>query len=429
MDIEGHDIKFNKIIKRLDFFSITFQFRVANYEKYMSFLGGISSIFYMIITLLYIIKSFFDFISFADKKIQFIQKYNSKDVINLTNKNFFYSFKFTYIEGFPNSTLPQKEENVIGSKYWDYFEIQNNYVTLDGDLKTKNKQLIKNCSEIKVEHFQDLFIDPKNLSDNEKPFDLTDHICFEYPLRSIYGQYADDKQSYIEIILKIKQKYFQENLNEIIDILQNVIFKFSFFQSDNIYDVSKLQNPVTKRINSPTYSFIDIFYYDRINIYLQNLDYSLDNYPLYKKPQIFEYINFSYFDISNSPMHNRFDPFSTFSEKYNFIKYFIRIDIRKSIINVTLMKIPEFLSGVSTISTNLFIIFKLIICYLNNFQAKQKIISKIMKFNDIIKINNKEEIDYLNKKINENNNFIKKSSFFIKRNQIMNKFLKKNLDC
>lgn len=431
MESKHEGISFSKFFKKIDFFSITFQFRVANKEKYSSFFGGVSSLFYIVITLAYLLKSFFDFISWSDKKIQFITKFDSRDLMNITNRNFFYSFKFTYLEGFQDQNLPnQKEEekNVFGSKYWDLFDLENNYVVINLKNKTKTKQAIRNCSHVDITNFQDLKEDPENQEDDEKPLDISEHICFDYPNISLYGQYTDNKIAYVEIMLKIKKKYYLD-LPKLKNILENVLFKFAFYYSDYIYDVSKLVKPVTKRVESTIYSYLDYHYYERVNIFLQNLQYSFDDYPLYKKPKVDDYIRFSSYEKSISPMLNRLTPISTFSEKYNYIKYFIRPDMKKTIINVTLMKIPEFLSAVSAISTNLLIIFGIIVSFLNRFQAKQKIVTKIMKFNDVLKINNRDEINYLNNKMKDYNCSIDKLYTNHKKNNLyLNNFNKSYLN-
>lgn len=407
-----------KFFKNMDFFSITFQFRVANKEKYSTFFGGVSSMFYIVITLAYMLKSFIDFTSWTDKKIQFITKYESRDTMNITNENFFYAFKFTYVEGFLDPKNPKRKEeekNVYGSKYWEMFEIENNYVVMDLKIKNKTQIPVIQCNGVNITNFQDLKVDPEDDRNNEKPLNITEHLCFDYKNLSLYGQYTDNKMAYLEVLLKIKKKYY-EDLEKLQFILENVLFKFAFYYSDHIYDVSKLEKPVTKRVESTIYSYLDSNYYERVNIFLQNLQYSLDDYMLYKKPKENDYLKFSSYEKSLSPLFNRLQANTTFADKYSYIKYFIRPDMKKTIINVTLMKIPEFLSGVSAISTNLLIIFSIIISFLNRFQAKQKIVTKIMKFNDILKVNNKQEIDYLGAKLKEKNERMERSFNNFKKN-------------
>jgi len=411
--------------KSIDFFSITFQFRVANEEKYSSFFGGVSSLFCIVFIIAYVLKSFFDFVSWSDKKIQFITKYQSGDTMDITHSNFFYSFVFTYTEGFKNLSNPNRKEeelNVLGSKYWDMFDIESNYVVIDLINKNKTKKQILDCNQkVNISDFQDLKGDYEDPRYNEKHLDISNHICFDHEDLSLYGQYTDNYMSYIEIMLKIKNEYYKD-VTKIQNILDNVLFKFAFYYSDYIYDVSDIVKPVSKRVESTIYSYLDYNYYERINIFLQKMEYSLDDFVFYKKPNVGEYLKFSYYEKNTAPMPNRLDPNSTFKDRFTYIKYFIRPDMKKTIINVTLMKLPEFLSGVSAISTNLLLIFTIIISFINRFQAKQKIITKIMKFNDVLRKNNKQEIDHLNTKIMLKNDSMDRSyNNFRKNNLYLNK--------
>ena len=74
MSKEESKSSIRSFIKSLDYFAVTFEFRVDQKPKYGSFTGGTWFLIYILIAISYSLKRFFDYISWSDSKIQFIEK-------------------------------------------------------------------------------------------------------------------------------------------------------------------------------------------------------------------------------------------------------------------------------------------------------------------------------------------------------------------
>jgi len=398
MEIKKTEGCLKRIFKNMDFFSVTFQFRVDNKKKFNSVCGGVCFLFYLMGIIAYVLKSFYDYISFTDFKILFNDKYEDKTKIEINDKRFFYSFKFTYEELLETQINPEIDYDVLKSKYKDTFVIEHNYVlkNIETGITNKTKIPITDCDLEHIKRFDKSIPQNATFSNFYK-----NHICFKYQNYSIFGLYTDKIMSYIEVVLKLNSTTYSKNFTAMKDIFSKVNFNFNPYYSDYIYDVTNLTYPITNRIESTVYSYLDLNYYERTNIFLNELIFIQDENLIFKQQMNNTYIKYSNFDRSLYPILGRFDKSMNYSDKYNLIKYFIRPNMKKSVILVTLIKIPEFLSGISAICTNSLILLNLIISYFNHVKAKQKIIQKIMKYNDIIKIQNKGYFNYFTRHLKE----------------------------
>jgi len=241
---------------------------------------------------------------------------------------------------------------------------------------------------------------------------LNQFVCFDfYQNFTLQGVYTDDYMSYAEILLELnpdfvktksflKDKYKESisslNVNqEIRKIFDNNLFKFELFYLETYTDVSDKNKPYFFKLDS-TYSYVDLNHYKRHNIFFQQFNYTEDNNLFYNnyKPNSFMKL----FSIQNidMPISDRIN--SSLSEKNYLAKYIIRSINNQKLIKLSYIKIPEFLASLSGLLLNCLIILQYFMCLFNNLEAKQNIISKIMKYKDIIKSNNKKTLEYMNSK-------------------------------
>merc|ERR1712046_337981 len=91
MSEENKKSSLKKLIRGLDYFSVTFQFRVDKDPKYGSVTGGCWFLLFITFAIVYTIKRFLDYISLQDNKIQFIEKAsNPGPALNFKQNNFSY---------------------------------------------------------------------------------------------------------------------------------------------------------------------------------------------------------------------------------------------------------------------------------------------------------------------------------------------------
>ena len=296
-------------IKNIDFFGVTFNFRSDHRQKFSSVCSGIVFLFFCIFLLTFILNSFSDYISFSDYRIQYMQKYNQNSNLQITKNNFFYSIRFTYIEGVSYEDIlhPEKAENrtysrnfgeelnVFGSKYEKLFEIDNSYVekTLNPPYTslTSKKAKIANykCdkNQLKNSDFYNLLVQEKYnplTADYEESFTVQEHLCFNYSDYTLFGKYSDNDFSYFEITLKLNETNYKENPIALKNFLSKIVFKFAIYYSDHIYDLSNLNDPIQKRTELTVYSYFDLFYNKRVNMFFNELLYYTHKNLLLKDP-------------------------------------------------------------------------------------------------------------------------------------------------
>jgi len=343
-----------------------------------------------------------------------MERYNEKSQVDITKENFLYSFKFTYQEGLsydymtnPNKSINgnktstdslDKEKNVMGSIYEPLFTIENKYTqkVLHPENDTKKIPIRKfkcNKTKLRTSEFYDILIKKESNLD-EDSFMLENQICFNYSDYKLYGKYSDNSLSYLEITLKLNETYYKQNLEKLKIIMSGAIFKFSLFYSDHTYDITNLKNPIVNRVESTIYSYVDINFYERVDVFFNKLNYSSDKNLLYKQPARYEKIKYFSSHRSFLPIGFRFDTESSYPDKFHLVKYFIRPDLTETVVSVAYQKFPEFISVVSAFSLNIFVGLSFICGIYNRLSAQKKIISKTMKFSDFFGQTHKKQIEY-----------------------------------
>ncbi len=349
-------------------------------------LGGVSFLIYIFIAISYTIRRFFDYISWGDSKIQFIEKsINPSPALNFKDLNFSYALKITF----------ENDTSIKNSSLADLFEIEQNFVfkNLTNSYKTKNlpRQCTKNDFYGKIDQYP---IFSKDSLDN--------FICFDiYENYTLQGVYTDNIMSYIEIMLKINDNYFK-NFNNLKTIFENDSFKFTLYYKDVFNDVTNFTEPVFDKIDA-IYTYLDLNYYKRNNIYFQQFNFSSDKNLFYNSYEMDSYMKLFSNQEINSPIFNR----ETYKkeEKSYLNKFLLRAVNNQKTVKLAFVKIPEFLASLSGLLINILIILRIIFTALNFFEAKQSIMSKIMKYKDIIKKTDKNSLNYLEKKFHNNNYF------------------------
>jgi len=379
-------------LKSIDNFAVTFNFRVDKKPKYGSVLGGMSFIFFVIFALLYTTKRLYDYISWTDTKIQFIDKsiYPSP-ALNFKKMNFSYAIKVT----FENDTA------VWNSSLSDLFIIQQNYVFKNSTYSSKNLNLPRRCSD------QDFYG-----KSNDYPIFQKDSIenfgCFDiYDNYTLQGTYTDANMTYIEILLKINDTYLSDysNLKKIFD---KDSFKFSLFYIDTFNDVSDYKNPVFYEIDA-IYTYLDLGYFKRNNINFQRFNYSSDKNLFYNHYKHETYMKLFSSQEIMSPITDR--ETSSKEEKAYLNKFFLRVVNNERTVKLSFVKIPEFLASLSGLLVNMLIIIKIFMTAWNFLQAKQTIMSKIMKYKDVLTKTDKSSLNYLEKKFKNANKDLNKDNY------------------
>jgi hypothetical protein len=394
---------FANLIKSIDYFAVTFEFRIDKKMKYGSITGGISYIIFLVLSLMFILKSFFDYVTFTESRIIYIDKSKmNTPKLNYQLKNFSYAIQISL----ENGTV------LKDTIFSDLFIVEHNFVffnkTNDNN-KLKVKSSVRDC--IKTDFY--------NMSDNFGIFNrskISDFSCFDfYKNYTLKGLFTDDYMSYGEILIRINPKFLDKNnffadhnnntkeyydYENLINIFTNNCFKYTLYYIDTFYDIDNMEKPLFFKLDA-TYSYLDLDSYKKTNLFFQELRYSLDKnlfYQNYKREKSMKLYKIEEIDFA---MKNRLN--SNLDEKSYLSKYYIRSINNYKFVKVSFVKIPEFLASLSGLLFNGLIILNYILNYFNSLEAKQKIINKIMKYKDVIKTNNSKSLEYLSTKFCDDN--------------------------
>jgi hypothetical protein len=125
--------KIGKVLKKIDYFGIQFNFHYKGRDKYNTILGGIAFIIFMMITIFYIIYSLF---SFINRKIFTVTYY---DILTREAKKIdFEKFSLNFAYGLTCSGYSSQELD-------EYFYITTSHMTrenINGTVKKRKLDLI-----------------------------------------------------------------------------------------------------------------------------------------------------------------------------------------------------------------------------------------------------------------------------------------------
>lgn len=389
---EESKFSFRGLMKKLDYFAITFEFRVDNKPKYGSVTGGVWFLIYIIFALAFFIKRCFDYLSWSDTKIQFIEKaLDPGPSLNFKKMNFTYAVRVT----FDNDT------SLVNTSLADLFIMEHNYVSAkDGEKKKKIKSLPRSCLDSDFyNHSNDYTIFKRQ--------PIGDFDCFDfYENFTLKGIYTDPEMSYSEILLSLNPKYF-EDYKKLEDIFSDNQFKFTLYYVDTFNDVSNYIKPVFYKVDA-IYTYLDLQNFKRNNINFQQFINTVDNNLFYNKYESKTYMKIHSSQEIPAPILNR--SLSSLDERYYLNKFFLRAVNDTKEVKLSFIKIPEFLATLSGLLVNMLVILAILMKALNTFEAKQSVMSKIMKYKDVIKANHRKSLNYLSNKFKDHSFLERRSS-------------------
>jgi hypothetical protein len=388
----NNKFSFKGLIKRLDYFAVTFAFRVDKYPKYGSVTGGIWFLIFLLFSLLYITIRFFDYISLSNTKILYIEKAsNPGPKLNFKDNDFTYAIRLTF----------DNDSSLVNSEISDLFIIEHNFINRIDEKRIKIKGDLRNCTDKDFfDRSNDYPIFQKNKIQEFSCFDRQDNF-------TIYGDYNDNEMSYIEVLVSINPKYFQ-NYSLVEEIFNENQFKFTVYYIDTFNDVSNTAKSVFYKIES-VYSYLDLNFYKRYNLDFQQFKFMEDKNLFYNQFQSKSFIKLFEKEENISPIRNRGK--SKLEDRRRLNKFFLRAVNNIKIVKVSNQKIPDFLAGLSGLLVNMLVVLRILMTFLNSFEAKQSIMNKIMKYKDDVKLDNKVSLDYLNKKFKDESYYERRNNF------------------
>lgn len=440
------------LLKRFDFFGVSFDFRLENHKKYTSKTGGFWFLMYLIVSIYYSVTSGIKFI--------FNPTYSTVAYYKNLHTKLFEEHVNIYKENFSFSFIPPKVPN-----YSDFFEVEctynlflrgknseinmTNYNFSNHYIKSNNTDRIKSYSnryfgvpdEIYTYKMKrtgckaDDFIEqrPKNLTAKNLTYEdfglrKDDVYCFEKNKNFILaGNYYNKYFTFFKIELKINPKYIYDvNTNDIraaSDLkqsLDSIEKKFKVIYPDLFVNYNNFEN-YDKIIEE----YEDYFQFDKlkkIDFFIQRHSFNHDNNLFWANEIKYFYtkiheIKSKGFPISPNPIsyianNNPSDIEAYFSSNNNTLaQVYIKALTEYPKLKRIRERIYSLTGKISSIFIKNFIIMKLIFLYLNSKKAKNFILNQFLEDNNDDN-NNKNKTNYnkpnthyleLKKLIKENN--------------------------
>ncbi len=372
---DNFDEKIKNFCKKIDFFGVTFNFRVDKQSTHGSFTGGVIFFLYFIIAISFVTQSLGEFLRSSKMNIIFIdQSVNPSPILNISNSNFAFAMRIT----FDNDT------NIDDSYLGDLLLTKTNYVLKRPNYKTKFPLSHRPCvNEDFKSNAHSVLFQKKN---------ITYFTCFNYDKNlTLHGIYTDPLMAYIEYLVYLNPKYFS-NYKLIEDAFKNNQFKLTMYYISTLIDVSDIKQPVFYKIDT-VYTYLDLDYFKRINIDFQELIFQEDLNLFLEDYKNYTYMPKLSIEDTMVTIKDRYQ--STIEDRFKLVKFFLRaVNFRKTI-KRGFQKIPEFLAILGGLLVNLLAGLGIVIALYNEFKAKQVVMNKICKYGDALKENNIESLKYL----------------------------------
>ena len=406
-------------IKAFDIYGITYSFKYKNKERYQTILGGLIALLFLILVFIVVI---YYFIPFSKRK-NFTIVYYTMNLASTEEVNIFQSQSNIAI----GLICEGNQIGKFGS--YDLLDLYANYILY---VKSSNGTYhkIKEKRSLHICNYDDFY------NKNNDQFDylgMSRLMCLEKKQDIIQGIYSDQIFSYYEFTVAAKNDSVLKDLDK---FLWENDCKLDIYFTDIIIDIDNYKNPMTPYLNNifiqlnPTVFIKRAMYF--MNQYFTNDDYLLfvfgdddenaEKKALYSRYE--EYYLYMGFNRNETRPNNNY---------MNYVRMYIRADLRKTIIKRKYQKFMEFFADATSILVALYDILFFILNFFDYFYAYHHLSQNIFFFKDI-KHDNKfnifpqkmqiqEVLSSLEKREKSNN-----SKYFIKDNKDSKKVLIENND-
>ena len=357
-----------ELLKKLDFFGVSFSFKYHEKEKFTTSLGGIISIIFITICLAF---ATYNFIPFYNRKNFTTIYYTLK--LPETEQVFFDKSKMSFSIGLNCWTGKD------GTKAGDLFEVLFKYIYWD----VQNGEYVRRIDPIETHSctHADFFNDFNKSFDDSK---IYKYQCLDDLSRTIEGIYASPIFSYYEFNVNAKNNSI-ELLDKIEEYLTENDCKLQVYYIDNTIDIDDYKNPIKSYLETdfiqlnPSLSIRKNMYF--MNQYL----YDDDSYIWFFNDQHKE-------ETKLSSLYSRYEEYGLYqglnrtnssSDYLNWAKLFFRADMRKIYVKRKYQSIMEFYADASSLLIGIFRVLLIIFNFINQFYAELDLSKKIFFFKEL----------------------------------------------
>ena len=368
--------KIKSIIKNCDCFGTFITFRINEDNELKSLFGGLATIFYILIAIIYITYMSYRFI--ARKELSFINAYRiveSEPFLNLTETEFNFAFG---IES-EDTENPYVEEGI------NFFNYSVYLIEWIGKKNiTKINIPIKKCTQEDFHHLIDNSFKKSNLSQLFCP----NWNNINYTLE---GTYMDYYYKYIIIQIGLTE-YALNNLDLTKKLFIDNPFEMALFFLDNAMDYDNRKNPMPLFLNH-IFRTIDFNYVKNTQVLISPVEFYNDENIIIENPHLSKGLTIdSYFDSFRNSDRN--------INKENLLgQFFLKASTKIVELKRSYEKLPLFVADLTGILENILIFLLLTVNVVERILIDHKIITKMFKY----KGSKYYDIDYFLKIFNNDN--------------------------
>ena len=408
--MENEKNSLSDFIQNFDYFGVKFGFKIKNKESFKTHFGAVTFIIFLIISLIYFLFTFPEFVKRKNFTINYI--YGPPKAINFQKQGFNFAYSLNYDSN--NSFIDHKIVSFIKATCF-LTTIRNSNI----NDKIRIALIPKNCEE------KDLFdkIDTKDFNSLQ----LNKFTCFQINESiQIEGSSSDPIYQYIELGISINDMIFNSgNFSSIQEFLAINPVKMILNWIDTTIDVNNYTNPISNFIESNVV-YLDFSIVKKINMDYSTIQFSTDNNYLIKNQ-----ITSNNITYSKDQSYELFVNDRIISNESLFVKFFLRSSQSCDIIERNYQKLNTFLANFGGIVSNLLLILFIFVKFLNEFWANQEVLNNIIKFSDHLKINYPEHLNLLQSNLNrfESNlvNKVSDENYTPNNNNINNNIIDKSI--
>ena len=359
----------SNFIKAFDIYGITYSFKYNNKERYQTILGGLIALLFLLLVFIVVI---YYFIPFSNRK-NFTIVYYTMNLASTEEVNIFQSESNIAI----GLICEGNQMGKFGS--YDLLDLYANYILY---VKSNNGtyQKIKTKQDLHFCNYDDFY------NKNNDQFDylgMSRFKCLERKEDTIKGIYSDQIFSYFEFTVAAKNDSVLKDLDKF--LFANDC-KLDIYFTDIIIDVDNYKKPMTPYLNNifiqlnPTVFIKRAMYF--MNQYFTDDDYLLfvfgdDDENMQKKAlysRYEEYYLYMGFNRNETRPNNNY---------MNYVRLYIRADLKKTIIKRKYQKFMEFFADATSILVALYDILFFILNFFDYFYAYHHLSRNIFFFKDI----------------------------------------------
>ena len=361
MEKVGKCIK--KGIKQCDAFGTFISFRINEDLEYKSMIGGISTILFVIATLIYVFYNSYNFLSRSNVDFIFTNKIlETGPFVNLTSSQFNIAFGIQFSDTDIEAETPALSHM---KDYFTYKMTMTEWVGVDDIFEYQFG--FKNCEKSDFYNIVDDAFDTNLLGALLCPvFNSTTNYTIE-------GTYTDYFYKFIELEVNLSEKGLEEK-DEVRRIMETTPMEMAIFWLDTGIDYENRGNAMPSFINY-SYKSIDFDFTKTTELFISTIEFKNDDNLMWDNTKT----------TLDAMLDRSVDSFRLINDRVRLNEYCIgKFEIKASskVIQVSrkYQKFPSFIADLTSLLEEILVLLMIMVNFVERKAVDHKLIEKMLKF-------------------------------------------------